>query len=60
MRQQLEEVKEELVLEKQKNHLMETMAGRSEKVESQGQNQLATMEMQVLNERQKAELANVR
>ena len=62
--QQLEEVKEELALEKQKNRLMAAMAGgdgsRSERVEGQGQDQLATKEMQLLNERQKSELANVR
>ena len=33
---------------------------KSGNVEGHGQDQLATMEMQVLNERQKAELANVR
>ena len=63
MRQQLAEVKEELALEKQKNRLMEAVSGadgKPVKRESQGQNQLATMEMQVLNERQKSELANVR
>ena len=60
---QLGEVKQELRLEKKKNHLMSgngPSEGQDRGTSGEGRGQLATMEMQVLNERQRAELANVR
>lgn len=59
---QLKEVKQELSLEKKKNHLMVNSTSREDKTStgSEVTGQLATMEMQMLNERQRAELAHVR
>lgn len=60
---QLEEVKQELALEKKKSRLMTEAApsaGEDRATGVEGKDQLVTMEMQVLNERQRAELANVR
>lgn len=48
-----------LALEKQKNHLREGSGPREGSGGGDG-GQLATMEMQVLNEKQRAELATVR
>jgi hypothetical protein len=56
---QLEEVKQELTLEKQKNALVATSGSDGVGV-GEGRGQLATMEMQVLNEKQRAELANAK
>lgn len=60
---QLHEVKHELELEKRrsgmiKGHLSGGMVGQG--LTGEGQGQMATMEMQVLNEKQRAELANAR
>lgn len=60
---QLEEVKQELSLEKKKSRLMSENSsgeGQDRGAGGEGRGQVATMEMQVLNERQRSELANVR
>lgn len=62
---QLDEVKHELALEKRKSGLIKGppsggTAGKGQGLTGEGQGQMATMEMQVLNEKQRAELANAR
>lgn len=63
MTHQLDQVKQELILEKKKNRVM-VKTGQGEGgggvSGGEGGGQLATMEMQVLNEKQRTELANAR
>ena len=61
MDHQLHEVKHELALEKHKSGMIKASDSMAEKgLTGEGQGQMATMEMQVLNEKQRAELANAR
>ena len=58
---QLNEVKQELSLEKQKNTVVGSSgSGGDSAGTGEGHGKLATMEMQLLNEKQRAELANAR
>ncbi len=68
MSNQLEEVKQDLLIEKQKNRLLERKeeggaVGRGQEGVGKDQgrsNQIATLEIKILNEKQRAELYSVR